>query len=107
MKRFLHSESGDRGWFVGPFERAVFKTDACEVAYQFNRRGEISPKHTHRVATEINLVTSGSVIINDEMFNTGEGYIMYPGDVCQCWYVADTTTLVVKVPGVLGDKYLL
>ena len=107
MKRFRQVDSGDRGWFVGPFDRAVFKTDVCEVAHQFNVKGDSSPAHTHRIATEINLITSGQVDINGEIFNTGEGYIMYPGDICQCNYLEDTYTLVVKVPGVLGDKYLL
>lgn len=107
MQRFKQSESGDRGWFVGPFERAVFKTEACEVAHQYNQVGDRSPRHTHKIATEINLVTSGCVSINGEQFCAGEGYIMYPGDECECVYHENTTTLVVKVPGVLGDKYLL
>lgn len=107
MKKFKHSESGDRGWFVGQFERAVFKTDACEVAYQYNHKGEHCAPHTHRIATEINLITRGRVIMSGQEFEAGDIIIMEPGDVCECKYLEDTYTVVVKVPGVLDDKYLL
>lgn len=107
MKRFLQSDSGDRGWFIGPFDRAIVKTDAFEVAHGFNKAGDISPAHYHKVSTEVNLITSGCVQVNGELFRAGEGFIMEPGDPCACVYIEDTTTLVVKVPGVLGDKYLL
>ena len=105
MKQFRLSESGDRGWFIGQFDRAVFKTNACEVAYQYNYTGERSFAHTHRIATEINLITHGSVNISGKVFNTGDIVIMEPGDVCECTYLEDTYTVVVKVPGVLDDKY--
>ena len=107
MKQSRLSDSGDRGWFVGQFDRAVFKTNACEIAYQQNYKGERSFAHTHRIATEINLIAQGSVNISGQVFSTGDIVIMEPGDVCECTYLEDTCTVVVKVPGVLGDKYLL
>lgn len=107
MKKFKHNESGDRGWFVGQFDRAVFKTDACEVAYQYNQKGEYCAPHTHQIATEINLITCGRVIMSGQEFEAGDIIIMEPGDVCECEYLEDTYTVVVKVPGVLDDKYLL
>lgn len=107
MKQFRLNESGDRGWFVGQFERAVFKTAACEVAYQFNYKGERSLPHTHRIATEINLIASGKVNISGQVFEAKDIIILEPGDVCECNYLEDTYTVVVKIPGVLGDKYLL
>jgi quercetin dioxygenase-like cupin family protein len=107
MKKFKHSESGDRGWFVGQFEKAVFKTNACEVAYQYNVAGEHCAPHTHKIATEINLITRGRVIMSGQEYTAGDIVIMEPGDVCECRYLEDTYTVVVKVPGVLDDKYLL
>lgn len=107
MRRFKQSESGDRGWFIGAFEKAVWKTDLFEVAHGFNTAGEVSPNHIHKVATEINLITSGCVDVNGELFRAGEGFIMEPGDPCKCTYIEDTHTLVVKVPSVLGDKYYI
>jgi hypothetical protein len=107
MKRFKQSESGDRGWFVGAFEKAVYKTDLFEVAHGFNSAGEHSPKHIHKVAVEINLITSGCVEVNGEVFRAGEGFIMEPGDPCECNYLEDTFTLVIKTPSILGDKYYI
>lgn len=107
MERFRLRDAGQRGWFVGQFDGAVFKTDACEVAYQFNAKGDHCAAHTHKIATEINLIASGSVTVGNETFSTGEGFIMTPGDICECRYHEDTYTVVVKVPGVLNDKYLI
>lgn len=107
MQRFRLSDSGDRGWFIGGFDRAVLKTTAVEVAYQSNRKGETSAAHYHKVATEVNLVVRGCVTVNGEDFHAGEGYIFYPGDICSCVYPEDTETMVVKLPGPLNDKYLV
>lgn len=107
MKLFRHSESGDRGWFIGQFDRAVFKTDACEVAYQFNQKGEHCKAHTHKIATEVNLIVSGHVIMSGHHLRAGDGIVFNPGDVCECEYLEDTASVVVKVPGPLNDKYLV
>lgn len=107
MKKFHMRDAGERGWFIGQFDRAVFKTDTCEVAFQTNYKGEISEPHYHRIATEVNLITRGLVKINKELYTAGQGIILHPGDVATCEYLADTDTLVVKVPGVLNDKYLV
>lgn len=105
MRTFKQSDSGARGWFVGAFDKAVYKTDLFEVAHAYNAKGEHSPKHTHKIATEINLVTYGCVEVNGKIFRSGDGFIMEPGDPCECHYLDDTFTLVIKTPSVLGDKY--
>ena len=106
-KRFLLSEAGERGWFAGQFERAVFVTDLFEAAYQVNRKGETSKAHYHKIATEINLIVKGSVRMNGEIYTAGMGCIFYPNDVCECEYLEDTETMVIKTPGPLNDKYLV
>jgi hypothetical protein len=106
-KKFRLRDAGDRGWFVGDFDKSVFKTGACEVAFQTNYRGEASEPHYHKIATEINLITRGLVKINGETYTAGQGIVLHPGEVATCEYLADTDTLVVKVPGVLDDKYLV
>lgn len=107
MKLFRQSDSGDRGWFVGKFDRAVLNTDLCEVAYQINFKGEKHPAHIHKIATEVNLIVSGHTIMSGHHLRAGDGIIFYPGDVCECEYLEDTATVVVKVPGPLNDKYLV
>lgn len=105
MKKFHQRESGERGWFIGDFDKAVYKTTALEAAFQHNFKGERSEAHYHKIATEISLITSGMVKVNGEIFTAGQGCIFEPGDVCKCEYLEDTTTMVVKVPGPMNDKY--
>lgn len=105
MKRFKLSESGDRGWFIGAFDRAVWQTEAFEVSYQFNPKGDTSPRHVHKVAKELSLITQGHVIANGEHFKTGDMFEVDPGEELYCTYPEDTYTVCVKVPSVLGDKY--
>ena len=105
-KKFLLNEAGDRGWFVGGFDRSVYKTTDLEAAFQTNYPGEISEAHYHLIATEINLITRGRVLINGEVYTAGMGLILYPGEVGECVYLEETDTFVIKVPGPLNDKYL-
>lgn len=106
-KKFLLSEAGDRGWFVGGFEKAVHQTTTLEAGYQFNAKGETSSPHYHKVATEINLITRGAVKINGELYTAGMGVIFYPNEVAECEYLENTETMVIKTPGALNDKYLV
>jgi len=107
MKPFKLSEAGDRGWFVGQFDKAVFNTDLFEAGLQTFEKGFYSPKHTHKIATEINLVISGKVRYGNQLLSAGDGIIYYPGDVCECYYLEDTVTMVIKTPGALNDKYVI
>jgi hypothetical protein len=106
-KQFQLSEAGDRGWFVGSFERAVFQTNDLEAGYQVNLKGETSKPHFHKIATEINLIVRGAVLINGELYTAGMGVIFYPTEVAECVYIEDTETMVIKTPGALNDKYLI
>lgn len=105
MKRYKLSDSGDRGWFIGSFSRAIWCTDMYEVSYQFNPRGDTSPKHLHKIAKEISLITAGHVVANGEHFRTGDLFEIEPGEELFCEYLEDTYTVCVKQPSVLGDKY--
>jgi hypothetical protein len=104
-KKFLLNKAGARGWFVGSFDKSVYKTTDLEAGYQYNYAGETSPAHYHKIATEINLITRGAVKINGELYTAGMGLILYPGEVGECEYLEDTETMVIKVPGPLNDKY--
>jgi hypothetical protein len=105
VKRFKLSESGDRGWFIGAFDRAVWKTDKFEVSYQFNPKDDVSPKHVHMIAKELSLITEGHVVANGEHFVKGDIFEVSAGENLECFYLEDTYTVCIKVPSVLGDKY--
>jgi quercetin dioxygenase-like cupin family protein len=107
MQKFKLSEAGDRGWFIGAFDRSVFKTDACEVSYTANKKGEKCAPHYHKIATEITLFIRGSVHLNGMIFNAGDIVVLEPGEICDIEYLEDTESVVVKTPGALNDKYLI
>jgi len=105
MQKFKLSESGDRGWFVGSFDRAVWKTEDFELSYTFNPKGDVSPRHYHKIARELSLITQGHVVVNGEHFYTGDIFIFEPGEENEAYYEEDTYTVCLKAPGAPNDKY--
>ena len=61
----------------------------------------------HRVATEITLVASGRVRMNDRTFTAGDIILLEPGEATDFQALERSTTVVVKMPSVAGDKYLV
>lgn len=94
-----------KGWFVGDFKPTAFATQACEVAVKYYRAGDHEPAHYHKVATEITLVLSGRVRMIDAEWGSGDIIVLEPGEVSAFEALTDAVNVVVKVPGVLGDKY--
>lgn len=96
------------GWFIGNFEPSLFKTEACEVAVKSYKEGDCEPAHYHRLATEYTLIISGRVQMNGALYEAGDIIIMEPGEATDFICLEDNTiNVVVKIPGALGDKYLL
>lgn len=106
MKRYKLSEAGARGWFIGNFPEAVYKTDQFEVCYQYNQRGH-TPTHYHKKLTEITLIISGKLILNGEIFESGDIHILEPGDISQLEYLEDTQVVTIKTPSIPEDKHYL
>ena len=107
MQRYKLSESGNRGWFVGAFDRAVWQTTDFEVGYMFNPKGDISHNHLHKEVKELSLIASGRVIANGEEFGPGDMFEIMPGEKLHCEYIEDTITVCVKTPSNPTDKYYI
>jgi hypothetical protein len=106
MKRYKLTDSGARGWFIGDFDQAVYKTDQFEVCYQHNPRGK-PDTHIHKQITEITLVISGRQVCNGELFEAGDICILEPGDISQIEYLEDTQVITIKTPSIPSDKFML
>ena len=106
MKRFKLNESGDRGWFIGNFPKAVYQTDQFEICYQDNPRGP-TRTHYHKELTEITLVISGKALLNGEIFEAGDIHILEPGDISQLEYLEQTRVVTIKTPSIPDDKHYL
>ena len=106
MKRYKLSEAGERGWFIGDFEKAVLRTKDFEVAYQHNQIGN-TRSHYHRQAVEITLIITGRVLMNGQVFEQGEIIVLEPGDISQLEYLEETRLVTIKSPSVPNDKFYL
>lgn len=95
-----------KGWFVGQFSPTAFGTEAAEVAVKRYIAGDREAKHYHKVATEVTLILSGEVRMNSATWKSGDILVIEPGEATDFEAIADTVTVVVKVPCVAGDKYL-
>jgi quercetin dioxygenase-like cupin family protein len=95
------------GWIVGNFEPTCLKTTACEVACKHYEAGASEAAHVHRVATEVTLVAAGRVSMNGRTFSAGDIIVLAPGEATDFRALERTTTVVVKMPSVSGDKYPL
>jgi quercetin dioxygenase-like cupin family protein len=93
------------GWIVGNFEPSCLKTTACEVACQHYEAGAAEAAHVHRIATELTLIAAGRVTMNGRTYGAGDIIVLEPGEATDFLALENTTTVVVKMPSVMGDKY--
>lgn len=94
-----------RGWFVGDFEPSVLRSSACEVAVRHYQEGDCEALHHHRLASEITVVVSGEVEMLGRLWQAGDIVLVEPGEATAFRALSGAVCVVVKVPGVLGDKF--
>lgn len=95
------------GWFIGNFEPSLFKTNDCEVAVKYYKKGDKEGKHYHKIATEYTVVVKGKVKMFGNIYEEGDIIVVDPGDVTDFEAIEDAMNVVVKMPGANNDKYLV
>ena len=83
------------------------RTQQFEVSVRSYLAGERHDAHYHAIATEINVVTEGSLTIGDEIFSAGDIFVVDPFESVDPLFIENTTIVCVKTPSVMGDKYLI
>ena len=96
-----------KGWFVGDFNPTLLRTRDVEVAVKCYRAGEAEGAHYHKIAREFTVVVSGSVRMNDRVYQTGDIIVIEPGETADFCALTDAVTTVVKIPGAPQDKYVV
>jgi len=104
MKRFKLDDM-TRGWLMGDFEPAVLRTKDFEVCLTTHSKGQEWPVHTHKIATEYNVMICGKLSINGEVFEQDDIFVIEAGEMAEAKFLEDCRVLVIKVPSVIGDKY--
>ena len=94
------------GWFVGNFEPSLYKTNDVEVAVKNYKKGDSEERHFHKIATEITVIVSGKVRMNDLILEKGDILIIPHFQDTDFEVLEDTITTVTKLPGANNDKYI-
>lgn len=102
--KHAHLREMMRGWFVGDFAPVALRTDVCEVAVKHYNEGDAEALHHHRVATEVTLVVSGEVEMMGRRWGQGDIIVVEPGEATSFHAWTAAACVVVKIPGVIGDK---
>ncbi len=96
-----------RGWFIGNFDQALFKTTDFEISFQSAKKGEPVARHYQRISTEYNVVASGKLLVNGKTYEKGDIFVFEPYVVCEVEFLEDSDVVCVKVPSVgIEDKVL-
>ena len=95
-----------RGWFVGAFQPTAFHANEVEVGVKYYEAGDKETLHHHKIATEITLILNGTVQMCGAEYSSGDIIVLSPGEATDFAALSDVTTVVVKIPGALDDKYL-
>lgn len=84
----------------------VLNTNDVEVAVKRYKKGDYESSHYHKIATEITVVISGRVKMNNIEYGPDDIIVMEPGETTDFECLEEhTVTVVVKHPGVNNDKY--
>ena len=105
MKIFSDVDQFKGGWFIGNFQETSYKTTNCEVAYKTHYKDEYWAAHYHLLGDEINYLIEGEMIINNEKLTAPCIFIIYKGEASRPTFLTDVRLIVVKIPGILNDKY--
>lgn len=95
------------GWYVGNFDKAIYKTKGLEVSYKIHKRGEVWDWHYHEHLDEINLLVRGSMTIQGIRINPGDVFILEPLEIADPEFHEDCEIVCVKVPNFTNDKIVL
>lgn len=96
-----------KGWFIGDFSPSLVKTKAFEVAVKYYKTGEKEEVHFHKIAEEYTVIVAGKFQVNGKAYVPGDVIQFNPMDVSRFVCVEDGSTIVVKIPSVANDKYIV
>ena len=94
-----------KGWFVGQFNPSAYSSNDVEVAVKRYNKGDREGVHHHRIATEVTVIVSGAVRMNQVEYSQNDIIVIDPYEATDFLALEDVITVVVKMPGALEDKY--
>ncbi len=105
--KIFRQKKWELGWMIGNFHPTMLKSPHFEVCYKVHKKGEKYEVHTHHIATEYNYIIRGSMIIMGKKLYTGDAFIIEPYEIADPTFQKKTELIVVKIPSIPGDKYII
>lgn len=105
MKLF-RIEDMKSGWFVGGFNPTAYYTSNFEVNYRVHQQGEYWDTHYHTSVTEINLLISGRMRIQNKELVSGDIFIIEPFEITNPEFLEDCAIVCIKTPS-QNDKVIV
>ncbi len=106
-----------RGWFIGNFEPSLHNTKDFEIAVLEHKKDEEWPRHYHSLADEYNCLVQGRLevaLYNDDLnvisirtFESGDIFVIEKGEIIKPKFLEDCRVITIKIPSVIGDKYVV
>lgn len=93
-----------RGWLVGDFAPSVLRTSDFEVGILEHKKGELWSPHVHYIATEINVLISGLMSINNINIEPNVIFTVPKGLLTRAVFHEDCKILCIKTPSDTNDK---
>jgi mannose-6-phosphate isomerase-like protein (cupin superfamily) len=96
-----------RGWLIGNFEPSIRKETEYEVGLLNHKKNEKWAFHYHKESTEINILLSGKMVINNKELKAGHVFI-FDKNIIACPIFLDNCKIIcIKIPSVPGDKMII
>jgi hypothetical protein len=95
------------GWFIGGFEPSIANTKEFEVCFKSFSAGDTEPTSIQKIATEVTMVVSGSVRINNHVLQAGEICLISPGESADFLSITNSSLIGIKFPSLPTDKSLV
>jgi mannose-6-phosphate isomerase-like protein (cupin superfamily) len=95
------------GWLIGNFEPSIVKTKKFEIGIKKYRTGDYEKPHLHKKSDEITIIIDGKVLMNGEEYKENDIILIEKGVCTDFKAITDTTTAVIKIPSLPGDKFVI
>lgn len=95
------------GWFVGNFDKAIYKTKGLEVSYKIHQKGEKWDWHYHEHLDEINLLVRGTMKLQGRDLVPGDIFVLEPMEIADPTFLQDCEIVCIKVPNFTNDKVVV
>jgi quercetin dioxygenase-like cupin family protein len=95
------------GWFIGDFYPTTLKTNQFEVGYKTYKKDSFWAHHYHKEVLEINLLIRGKMELQNQIITAGDIFILSPWEITNPKFLEDCEVLVVKIPSIPTDKYII